>query len=185
MKPTDGMRVFMGRPDDAFRVMRELGIGITNENLAKIPLGLITMKMTGNGSIEKGGNDAADTILECKKRHLDRGDIEGFTNCSIASMSTQIGFDVTKDTDSDGFTDAEEILNNYNPYGNGKMPIDAMFTKKHLGKIFLQVESRGEAWYVNPVSGRRYFLGRPTDAFVLMRGFGLGITNDDLKKIKR
>lgn len=48
------------------------------------------------------------------------------------------------------------------------------------GRILLQVESRGEAWYVNPVNNRRYFLGRPDDAFNLMRALGLGVTTADL-----
>lgn len=48
-----------------------------------------------------------------------------------------------------------------------------------LGRIFLQVESRGEAWYVNPLDAHRYFLGRPDDAFAVMRAFGLGVSNRD------
>lgn len=48
------------------------------------------------------------------------------------------------------------------------------------GRILLQVESHGEAWYVNPVNNRRYFLGRPDDAFNVMRSLGLGVTTADL-----
>jgi hypothetical protein len=48
-----------------------------------------------------------------------------------------------------------------------------------LGKIFLQVEAHGEAWYVNPLDAHRYFLGRPDDAFAVMRAFGLGVSNRD------
>lgn len=48
-----------------------------------------------------------------------------------------------------------------------------------LGKIFLQVEANGEAWYVNPLDAHRYFLGRPADAFAAMRAFGLGVSNRD------
>ena len=51
------------------------------------------------------------------------------------------------------------------------------------GRILLQVQARGEAWYVNPVDSRRYFLGRPTDAFKLMRDLGLGISNKDFATI--
>ena len=40
---------------------------------------------------------------------------------------------------------------------------------KMKGKILLQVESHGEAWYVNTGDGKRYFLGRPADAFRVMR----------------
>jgi hypothetical protein len=41
----------------------------------------------------------------------------------------------------------------------------------------LQVEKNGEAWYINPNDLKRYFLGRPTDAFNIMRTLGLGISN--------
>lgn len=44
------------------------------------------------------------------------------------------------------------------------------------GKILLQVERNGEAWYVNPVDDKRYYLGRPADAFNIMRELGLGIS---------
>ncbi|MEA2064813.1 MAG: hypothetical protein U9O66_00765 [Patescibacteria group bacterium] len=47
------------------------------------------------------------------------------------------------------------------------------------GKILLQVESNGEAWYINPDNSNRYFLGRPADAFSVMRELGLGISNKD------
>lgn len=50
------------------------------------------------------------------------------------------------------------------------------------GRILLQVESRGEAWYVNPVDHARYYLGTPDDAWNLMRSFALGISNTDLSK---
>ena len=47
------------------------------------------------------------------------------------------------------------------------------------GKILLQVEDNGEAWYINPDNESRYFMGRPADAFALMRELGLGISNND------
>lgn len=51
------------------------------------------------------------------------------------------------------------------------------------GRILLQVQAHGEAWYVNPVNSRRYFLGRPDDAYNLMRALGLGISNKDFNAI--
>ncbi|MFA6307055.1 MAG: PA14 domain-containing protein [Patescibacteria group bacterium] len=47
------------------------------------------------------------------------------------------------------------------------------------GRILLQVESNGEAWYVNPDTEKRFYLGRPADAFSVMREQGLGISNKD------
>lgn len=51
------------------------------------------------------------------------------------------------------------------------------------GRILLQVESHGEAWYVDPISLKRIYLGRPIDALNVMRSYGLGITNNDLAQI--
>lgn len=48
------------------------------------------------------------------------------------------------------------------------------------GRILIQVEKNGEAYYVNPLDLKGYFLGRPTDVFSVMRSFGLGISNNDL-----
>lgn len=62
---------------------------------------------------------------------------------------------------------------------NENILIDSVFLKEHVGKIFLQVEKNGEAWYVNPENKELYFLGRPTDAFRVMRELGLGISNND------
>lgn len=58
------------------------------------------------------------------------------------------------------------------------LPADNLATKLK-GRILLQVEGHGEAWYLNPDNLTRYFLGRPADAFKLMRQLGLGINNRD------
>ena len=51
------------------------------------------------------------------------------------------------------------------------------------GSILLQVQEHGEAWYVHPQNGKRYYLGTPKDAFALMKQFGIGITAHDLSQI--
>ena len=98
-------RFFLGRPADAFDIMRRLGLGISNANLAKIPIA--------------GSSDTGDTALRAK-------------------MS---------------------------------------------GYILIQVEKNGEAWYVYPKDTHRYYLGRPDDAFSIMRSLGVGISNSDLAQI--
>lgn len=52
-----------------------------------------------------------------------------------------------------------------------------------LGKILIDVEQNGEAYYIYPKNKKAYYLGRPSDAFKIMRELGLGITNSDLNKI--
>lgn len=50
------------------------------------------------------------------------------------------------------------------------------------GRILLQVQSHGEAWYVDPVQHARFSLGRAEDAYALMRSQGLGIRHAELTR---
>jgi len=50
------------------------------------------------------------------------------------------------------------------------------------GRLLLQVESRGQIWYVNPADDRRYEVNAE-NALSIFRTLALGITNDDLGKI--
>lgn len=67
----------------------------------------------------------------------------------------------------------------------GAWPVRASLnlSQKLSGRILLQVESRGQAWYVNPADGKKYYLGRPTDAFEIMRRLSLGISQADFNKL--
>lgn len=58
-------------------------------------------------------------------------------------------------------------------------PLNATSLAERLsGQILLQVEQNGEAWYVYPEDEKRYYMGRPSDAFELMRSLGLGATHE-------
>lgn len=52
-----------------------------------------------------------------------------------------------------------------------------------LGKILLDVEKNGEAYYINPVDKRAYYLKSGEDAYNIMRKYGIGISNNNLRKI--
>ena len=99
-------RYYLGRPENAFQIMRQMGLGISNFNLSKIP--------------EEGSSLVGDTDLR----------------------------------------------------------------KNLAGKILLQVEDAGQAWYVNPATLRRHYLGRPFNAMQIMSDLGLGITHNQLLKIR-
>lgn len=107
VNPTDLKRYYLGRPTDAFRIMRELGLGINEVDFQKI---------------------------------------------------------------------AQE-----------GMPVagDIAAAKRLSGRIILQVERNGEAWYVNPTDLKKYYLGRPADAFNIMRRLGLGITKNNLARVHK
>ena len=51
------------------------------------------------------------------------------------------------------------------------------------GRILLQVEQHGEAWYVDPVSNKRYYMKDGDAAYQIMRKLSLGITDVDLARI--
>jgi hypothetical protein len=87
------------------------------------------------------------------------------------------------DSDDDGYSDYQEIETNNNPNGKNKLTIDKKLINKLKGQILLQVENNGEAWYLNPLDQKRYYLGRPEEVFHIMSKLGLGASNDDLNKI--
>lgn len=155
VNPANQNRYYMGRPDDAFGLMRSLGIGITDSDLKKIPVGLLDSN--GTDTDKDGLSDALENALNSDPNNTD--------------------------SDGDNHDDKTELTNNYDLSGTGKIAIDRNFTSQNAGKIFLQVQKNGEAWYVNPVDGKRYFLSRPHIAFEVMRNMGLGITDTDLNQI--
>lgn len=59
----------------------------------------------------------------------------------------------------------------------------AIYPDHVSGRILLDVEQNGEAYYIYPKDKKAYYLGKPRDAFNVMRNLGLGITNADLDKI--
>jgi hypothetical protein len=67
------------------------------------------------------------------------------------------------------------------------MPVkgDEALAKRLTGRIVLEVEKNGEAWYVYPKDLKKYYLGRPADAFRIMRELSLGVTREDLAKIHK
>ena len=58
-----------------------------------------------------------------------------------------------------------------------------IFPASVSGKILLDVQSHGEAYYIYPQDRKKYYLGRPDDAFSIMRRLSLGITTADLSAI--
>lgn len=67
------------------------------------------------------------------------------------------------------------------------MPVDGdmELARRLSGRIILQAEKNGEAWYVYPKDLKKYYLGRPIDAFAIMRRLGLGISRENLAFIHK
>lgn len=68
------------------------------------------------------------------------------------------------------------------PTAKGQTGVTAL-VERLKGTILLQVEEHGEAWYVNPTDGLRYYLPDGQSAYDLMRRFALGIKDTDLRKV--
>lgn len=157
VEPVSQVRYYLADGARAYGALRKFGLGITNKDLAKIPVGI-------------------------EKRFLDTDtDGDGLADKLEEGLGTDIN---NTDTDSDGVSDYDEVIKNRtNPLGSGKLSYDNKLLNRLKGRIVLQVESRGEAWYINPVDGKRYYLKDGNAAYQIMRFLSLGITNSDIQKI--
>lgn len=95
----------------------------------------------------------------------------------MSSMNTPVGVD----SDNDGYSDLQEIISGYNPYGFGKFTTDINFSQKQKGRLFLQVEDQGRIWYVD-FEGKRHEVTWD-NLLPLFKSLSIGITNNDLEKI--
>lgn len=154
--PVSEERFYLADGDTAFTALRTYGLGITDTDLNKIPVGTDD-RFTSTDTDGDGLFDALETGLG--------------TNYLL------------QDTDGDGFNDKEEILDGYNPVDEGMLNYDFSLTNRLAGRILLQVEKNGEAWYVNPADDKRYYMPDGTSAYDLMRYLGLGITVANLEQI--
>ncbi len=62
--------------------------------------------------------------------------------------------------------------------------VDKNLTNRVKGRIILQVEENGEAWYVEPKTSKRHYMASGNEAYSIMRNLGVGITNKDLEKVR-
>lgn len=158
ISPATSLRSSLGRPADAFTLLRTTGIGISDKDLKRLPIGLISLP------------DAPDA------------DDDGLADRLESALGTDPG---QADTDGDGHSDGIEIANGYDPLldsGARTVP-DKALADRLSGAIVLQVERAGEAWYIDPASKKRYYLGAPSDALAVMRQLGLGISERDIAQI--
>jgi uncharacterized membrane protein YgcG len=155
--PLSQVRYYLADGARAYGALRKFGLGITNADLAKIPVGIET-RFTDT-----------DTDADGLADKLEEG----------------LGTDPAKtDTDADGVSDYDEVIkNNTNPLGAGKLAYSTALANRLKGRIVLQVQSKGEAWYINPVDGKRYYMKDGDAAYQIMRFLSLGITNADIYKV--
>ena len=59
---------------------------------------------------------------------------------------------------------------------------DSALAKRLSGRLLLQVENKGQIWYVDPKTGKRFFVTKDS-AIEIFRALSLGITEADLGKV--
>jgi len=156
LSPKTNQAHYLANGAAAYQLMREQGVGISNQDLAKIPVGLSQLA-------------GADT------------DADGLTDPLEQALGTN---HEKADTDGDGHSDKAELEGGYDPLkARVRMAYNLSLANRQKGKILLQVQSHGEAWYVNPKDGKRYFLGTADDAYQVMRKQSLGIAERDFAKL--
>lgn len=156
INPQTKLMHYLGRPNEAWTILKSQAVGISNADLLKIPVGLDSLS-------------GIDT------------DTDGLPDFLEESLGTD---KLRPDTDGDGYVDGLEIANNYSPLVRlAKLPIDLDFARRQQGRIFLQVEGRGEMWYLNPADDKRYLLSEPAAVLAVMRQQSLGVSDDFFQKI--
>ncbi|MFH0987794.1 MAG: hypothetical protein V1763_00275, partial [Parcubacteria group bacterium] len=124
--PGNGQRYALTNSDDALNLMRKVGIGISGAAIKQIPIGVIDIGTTDNDS-------------------------DGLNNELEKAISTDPN---NADTDGDDISDYAEVLGNTNPLGRGALPINWNTAARAGGKIVIETQRHGEAWYINPKDNR-------------------------------
>jgi hypothetical protein len=154
--PHNALRHYIDNDSSALTVLNKFGEGISNENLAKIPLAM-DKRFVRSDSDSDGLDDRVERA---------------------------IGTDPFKaDSDNDSHADGLEIRHHFNPLGPGRLPIDLKFSASLAGRILLQVEGSGEAWYISPVNNLRYYIGDFEDLSRIIKYLGKGINTIHLEEI--
>jgi len=83
------------------------------------------------------------------------------------------------DSDGDSYGDAQEIVSGHNPLGAGEWPINKTLINKYRGRFLLAGQ---QAWYLNPVDGKRYYLG--SGRYYSLERLALPLTNKEFYRLR-
>jgi hypothetical protein len=152
----NGLRHYLPSNSDSFKKMSLFGLGISNQNLAKIPIAVDSRLV-----FQDSDGDGLDDRLE-----------------------RAIGTDpFNSDSDGDGHRDDLELGYHYNPLGTGKLPIDLNLSARLSGRILLQTQANGEMWYVYPENNLRYYIADYQYLLKVIKHLGQGINNQNINYI--
>jgi len=157
--PESKNRFYFENGASALSIGSKLALGITYENLMKIPVGV------------------PDKLYNLKDT-----DGDGLPD----RLESALGSDPEKtDTDGDGYDDKTELLNSYSPIDGAKYSYNQSLIDRLEGKMLLQVSgphSHGEIWYIH--NGKRWYGGTEDSMFEIMKARSLGAKSDDIRKIE-
>jgi len=156
VNPDKGQKFYLKDGNAAFEMMRSFGLGISNEDISKISVGV-------DARFSQGDTDD-----------------DGLADTLESALGTE---PYQKDSDGDGYNDGQEVKAGYNPVKTGGSKISQGASSKLKGKIVLQVQSKGEAWYINPADGKRYYMGNGKQAFEIMKYLSLGAKSSVLQAV--
>ena len=106
----------------------------------------------------------------------------GITNADLAKIpDNPNSLSDIRDSDNDGVSDRQEVLNRSNPLGAGSLVVDTSLGNRLQGKLLLQVEDKGKIWYVD-FTGQKWRITQE-NLLPVFRSLALGITNRDLETI--
>lgn len=140
-----------------------------NISFNKIIIGTINSGSGGGGSfVQPEIKKEIEIIIE-----EDLNEIQEEENVVVLGLEYEIKNDVEKIIE-------ETLAREKEKFGE----LDTKLVSRLKGKILLQVEEHGEAWYVNPKNSKKYYMANGYWAFQVMRFLSIGVTNKDLEKIK-
>jgi len=156
--PASKNRFYFENGEAALNIGSRLAIGITYEDIQKIPVG-----------------------VPDKLYNLSDSDSDGLPDRLEAALGSDPN---NSDTDGDGYSDKQELNNGYNPGNNEKYYYDQKLINRLEGKMLLQVSgpnSHGEIWYIK--DGQKWYGGTEDSMYEIMKARSLGAKPSDIRKI--
>lgn len=155
VSPDKPVIYFLGNANHATQLLYAQGRGVSTYDISRLKVGIAGMY----------GKDA---------------DFDGLSdNFETAIGTNRHNFNSDKDVHSDFI----EIINGYTPLGAGRLPVSMAYAKEQAGRVLLQTDLNGEAWYVNPIDNKRYYLGSSYFVNDLLNKFSIGISNKDFNDL--
>jgi len=156
LHPREKQIYYLSNADDFLKLLQEEGRGIGNILLNRIPLDFSYLE----------GTDS---------------DKDGLPDLWEESLGTNLQ-DI--DTDNDGFNDLEELKIGFSPLEQDrKIDLNLDIANSLGGFLLLQVENRGQVWYIEPVNNKRILLADIDNILTILEKIALGISEESYQEL--